>query len=93
MESFGAKFPRIYSDTGFKGWFTSVLLLFAWFGSLCNAPISDNFGRKLPLLGTFIVYTGWSIGCALSHNTASILIFRLLSGIFAASGLVLSGYV
>jgi len=27
MESFGAKFPRIYMDSGFKGWFTSTLLL------------------------------------------------------------------
>jgi hypothetical protein len=27
MESFGAKFPRIYLDSGFKGWFVSSLLL------------------------------------------------------------------
>lgn len=27
MESFGAKFPRIYLDSGFKGWFVSTLLL------------------------------------------------------------------
>ena len=27
MESFGVAFPRIYSDSGFKGWFVSTLLL------------------------------------------------------------------
>ena len=27
MESFAARFPRVYSDTGFKGWFVSTLLL------------------------------------------------------------------
>lgn len=27
MESFGAKYPRIYSDSSFKGWFVSTLLL------------------------------------------------------------------
>ncbi|QSS66725.1 sugar transporter, partial [Histoplasma capsulatum] len=27
MESFGALFPRIYSDSSFKGWFVSTLLL------------------------------------------------------------------
>jgi hypothetical protein len=27
MESFGAKFPKIYLDSGFKGWFVSSLLL------------------------------------------------------------------
>ena len=27
MESFGARFPRVFSDSGFKGWFVSTLLL------------------------------------------------------------------
>ena len=27
MESFGATFPRVFSDPGFKGWFVAVLLL------------------------------------------------------------------
>jgi hypothetical protein len=27
MESFAARFPRIFSDSGFKGWFVSTLLL------------------------------------------------------------------
>lgn len=27
MESFGVAFPRIYLDSGFKGWFVSTLLL------------------------------------------------------------------
>lgn len=27
MESFGARFPRIYTDSNYKGWFVSTLLL------------------------------------------------------------------
>jgi len=27
MESFGVAFPRVYLDSGFKGWFVSTLLL------------------------------------------------------------------
>ena len=27
MESFGARFPRVFMDSGFKGWFVSTLLL------------------------------------------------------------------
>lgn len=27
MESFGATFPKVFADLGFKGWFVSVLLL------------------------------------------------------------------
>lgn len=31
MESFGAQFPRVYSDADFKGWCVSTFLLCAWF--------------------------------------------------------------
>lgn len=27
MESFAARFPRVYTDSSFKGWFVSTLLL------------------------------------------------------------------
>jgi hypothetical protein len=27
MESFGSKFPKIYADAGFKGWWVSIILL------------------------------------------------------------------
>ncbi|EKM55507.1 uncharacterized protein PHACADRAFT_173640 [Phanerochaete carnosa HHB-10118-sp] len=60
-------------------------------GPLLWGPLSEQFGRKGPLVLTFIAYTGFSVGCALSPNTASILIFRFLSGTFAASGLVITG--
>ncbi|KAI0348401.1 MFS general substrate transporter [Trametopsis cervina] len=62
-------------------------------GPLFWGPLSEAFGRKPILLASFIVYTGFQVGCALSKNTASILIFRFLSGCFAASPLVLSGAV
>jgi MFS family permease len=62
-------------------------------GPLLWGPLSDKFGRRIPLLATFTGYVGWTVGCALSRNTASILIFRFLGGMFAASGLVVTGYV
>ncbi|KAF2015186.1 general substrate transporter [Aaosphaeria arxii CBS 175.79] len=46
MESFAAAFPKIATDSSYKGWFVSTLLLLAWFGSLVNGPIADRFGRK-----------------------------------------------
>lgn len=46
MESFGAKFPRIYSDANYKGWFVSTFLLCAWFGSILNSLMVDKFGRR-----------------------------------------------
>lgn len=37
MESFGVAFPRIYLDSGFKGWFVSTLLL----SNACSHPQLD----------------------------------------------------
>ena len=71
----------------------AIFVLGYCIGPLVWGPMSDKYGRKLPLLITFTAYTGWSVGCALSPNTASILIFRFLSGTFSASGLVISGSV
>lgn len=56
MESFGAKFPRIYADAGFKGWFVSTLLLAAWLGSLINGPLADRLGRKLSIVVAVVVF-------------------------------------
>lgn len=57
MESFAVAFPRISQDTGFKGWFVSTLLLFAWFGSLVNGPIADRLGRKGDMLLAVVIFT------------------------------------
>ncbi|GJE99509.1 MFS general substrate transporter [Phanerochaete sordida] len=60
-------------------------------GPLLWGPLSEQYGRKPPLVLSFVVYTAFSIGCALAPNTGAILVFRFLSGVFAASGLVISG--
>lgn len=69
MESFAAKFPQIYTDSTFKGWFTSTLLLAAWFGSLVNGPIADHIGRKGSILLAVLIF---SIGSALQAGAQSI---------------------
>lgn len=56
MESFAAEFPRVYLDSGFKGWFVSTLLLAAWLGSLVNGPVADRFGRKGSMLAAVVVF-------------------------------------
>lgn len=61
-------------------------------GPLVWGPLSEHYGRKPPLVISFAAYTGFTVGCALSRNTGSILVFRFLSGTFAASALVISGY-
>jgi multidrug resistance protein len=60
-------------------------------GPLLWGPLSESYGRRPVFLASFLVYTGWQVGCALSKNTASILIFRFLSGCFASAPLTNSG--
>ncbi|KAM5448687.1 hypothetical protein MaudCBS49596_005193 [Microsporum audouinii] len=69
MESFGAKFPRVFSDSGFKGWFVSTLLLAAWFGSLVNGPLADYIGRKMCVMAAVVVFI---IGSAIQAGAVDI---------------------
>jgi hypothetical protein len=45
MESFGARFPRIYTDSSFKGWFVSTLLLGML--SVLISPSTNNIDALL----------------------------------------------
>jgi multidrug resistance protein len=62
-------------------------------GPLLWGPLSEDIGRRPVFLITFFFYAGFQIGCALSRNTASMLVFRFLSGTFAAAPLTNSGGV
>jgi MFS family permease len=60
-------------------------------GPLLWGPLSEAYGRRPIFIISFIFYTGFQVGCALSRNTASILIFRFLGGVFASAPLTNSG--
>ncbi|KAJ4485995.1 MFS general substrate transporter [Lentinula aciculospora] len=60
-------------------------------GPLLWGPLSEEFGRRPIFIISFFVYTMFQIGMALSKNTASLLVFRFLGGVFAASPLTNSG--
>ncbi|PYH98789.1 MFS sugar transporter [Aspergillus ellipticus CBS 707.79] len=81
MQSFGARFPRVYSDSGFKGWFVSTLLLAAWFGSLINGPIVDRLGRKLSInIAVVIFVIGSAIQCS-AVNIPMLFVGRAIAGV------------
>ncbi|KAG8857218.1 hypothetical protein FRB96_005893 [Tulasnella sp. 330] len=60
-------------------------------GPLVWGPLSEQYGRKNPMLVAFFVYTCFQVAAALAPNTAALLIFRFLGGTFAASPLTTSG--
>ncbi|KAJ3524486.1 hypothetical protein NMY22_g10977 [Coprinellus aureogranulatus] len=62
-------------------------------GPLLWAPLSEQYGRKPVFVGTLAIFVLTQVGNALSRNTASILVFRMLGGIFAAAPVTNSGGV
>lgn len=62
-------------------------------GPLLFGSLSEWIGRKPVFLISLLFYTGWNVGCALSQNTASIIVFRFLAGTFASAPLTNSGGV
>jgi MFS family permease len=56
IESFGAKFPGIYTDAALKGWFVSTLLLAACFGANVNGPVCDKIGRKVDIICNVVIF-------------------------------------
>ena len=51
-------------------------------------PLSDRTGRRLVILSTLTLYLLASLGCAVSQDFNSFLLFRVLQGISASGGMV-----
>ena len=55
-----------------------------------HGPLSDALGRKPVIIGGVTVYVLASIGCALSPTLESLLVFRVLQGLSAGGGVIVS---
>ncbi len=59
-------------------------------GQLVVGPLSDKFGRRLPLILATAMHIAASLGAALSTDIATLGLFRVLMGIGAAGGAVVA---
>ncbi len=66
----------------------SVYLLAYALMSLAHGPLSDAWGRKRVILGGLVVFIGASVGCALSSDLSTLLLFRALQGFSAGVGMI-----
>jgi DHA1 family bicyclomycin/chloramphenicol resistance-like MFS transporter len=53
-------------------------------------PLSDRIGRRLVILISLSLYAIASIGCALSEQSSSFMLFRVLQGLAASGGFIAS---
>jgi DHA1 family bicyclomycin/chloramphenicol resistance-like MFS transporter len=69
----------------------SLMLFFVSFGTfqLVFGPISDMFGRKLPLYFGLVLFAIGGIGCALAPDITTLNMFRFIQGIGACAGMVI----
>ncbi len=87
-------FPDIASDLNASASLvqlslTTCLIGFA-VGQILIGPISDAKGRRTPLLISISLFVLSSLLCALAPNITTLVIARLLQGLTASAGLVLS---
>ncbi len=59
-------------------------------GQLVAGPLSDQFGRRRPLLVGLVCYLITSLACAFAPNIEVLLLLRLLQGLSGAAGLVIA---
>jgi MFS transporter, DHA1 family, multidrug resistance protein len=74
---------------------TAQLTLATWFaglavGQITQGTLSDRFGRRIPLMVGFIVFTLSTIGCALAPSLTILAIFRTTAAFGASAGMVIS---
>ncbi|KAF4121388.1 putative arabinose efflux permease, MFS family [Geosmithia morbida] len=67
----------------------SIYLLGYSFGPLLLAPMSEIYGRRIVLSLSNWFFVIWQIGCALSPNITSLIIFRFLGGMGGSGCLTL----
>jgi DHA1 family bicyclomycin/chloramphenicol resistance-like MFS transporter len=59
-------------------------------GQLIYGPLSDRYGRRIPLLIGMSFYCISSIGCALSSGIHMLIVFRVLQALGGCSGMVIT---
>jgi multidrug resistance protein len=69
----------------------SVFLIGYVVGPLVFGPLSESYGRRPIMLYTFILYTAFTLGCALAPNWPALLVFRLLCGVMASAPIAVVG--
>lgn len=68
----------------------SVCMIGLGVGQLIAGPLSDRYGRRRPLLAGVVVFTLFSVACALAPDVEWLLVFRALQGIGGAAGMVIT---
>jgi MFS transporter, DHA1 family, multidrug resistance protein len=71
-------------------WTLSIFFIFFSLGQLVYGPVSDRFGRRLPLLAGVILFIAASVGCAWAGSIGALIGWRAAQAVGAAAGSVVA---
>ena len=69
----------------------SLFLVGYVFGPVVFGSLSESYGRRIIMLGSFVVFTLFTMACALAPNWPAFLVFRLICGFMASSAIAVVG--
>ncbi|KAL9049170.1 MAG: hypothetical protein Q9206_005656 [Seirophora lacunosa] len=69
----------------------SLFLVGYVLGPIVFAPLSESYGRRIIMVGTFVFFTIFTMACAVAPNWPFFLVVRLLCGITASSAIAVVG--
>ena len=69
----------------------SLFLVGYVIGPVIFGPLSETYGRKLVMVESFVVFTIFTMACALAPNWPAFLVFRLICGLMASSAITVVG--
>jgi MFS family permease len=70
-----------FHDFEHATWVVTAYLLSYMAFAIIIARLSDIFGKKAVEICSFLLFIGFSLGCALSQNMTQLIVFRALQGI------------
>ncbi len=71
----------LHADTATVQLSLTVFFLSFAISQVLYGPASDMFGRKPPLYAGIALFVAGSVGCALAHGIAPLLVFRFVQGL------------
>jgi multidrug resistance protein len=69
----------------------SIFLIGYVVGPILCGPLSENYGRKPVMIISFLLYTAFTLGCALAPNWPVLLLFRWICGVMASAPIAVVG--
>lgn len=75
---------------GEMAWTISGYLVGFSFSQLIWGPVSDHYGRRLPIALGLVLFTLGSAGCALADSITTLIAFRILQAIGACANVVIA---